>query len=72
MKAMKEGCMLLIDEILLADDSVLERLNCVLEPVQSLLLSEKAGGDDSEDTVEFVKAEPGFQVFATMNPGGDF
>ena len=70
--AMKEGSMFLIDEISLADDSVLERLNSVLEPERSILLAEKGGGEGAEDEVEVVKAESGFQVFATMNPGGDF
>jgi len=64
--AMKEGSYFLLDEISLADDSVLERLNSVLEPHRSLLLAEK-GVEDS-----FVKAVGGFQFFATMNPGGDF
>ncbi|KAL2155988.1 hypothetical protein VTH82DRAFT_732 [Thermothelomyces myriococcoides] len=64
--AMKEGAYFLLDEISLADDSVLERLNSVLEPHRSLLLAEK-GITDS-----FVQAVDGFQFFATMNPGGDF
>ncbi|KAK4443930.1 hypothetical protein QBC34DRAFT_476083 [Podospora aff. communis PSN243] len=64
--AMKEGTYFLLDEISLADDSVLERLNSVLEPHRSLLLAEK-GVEDS-----FVKGADGFQFFATMNPGGDF
>lgn len=64
--AMKNAHYFLLDEISLADDSVLERLNSVLEPGRTLLLAEK-GTDDS-----FVKATDGFQFFATMNPGGDF
>jgi midasin len=64
--AMRLGQFFLLDEISLADDSVLERLNSVLEPQRSLLLAEK-GIDDS-----FVRAADGFQFFATMNPGGDF
>jgi len=64
--AMKDGNYFLLDEISLADDSVLERLNSVLEPHRSLLLAEK-GSEDS-----FVQAVEGFQFFATMNPGGDF
>lgn len=64
--AMKEATYFLLDEISLADDSVLERLNSVLEPQRSLLLAEK-GVEDS-----FVQAAEGFQFFATMNPGGDF
>ena len=39
--AMREGNYLLVDEISLADDSVLERLNSVLEPERTLLLAEK-------------------------------
>ncbi|WYZ40395.1 hypothetical protein EsH8_IV_000736 [Colletotrichum jinshuiense] len=64
--AMKAAQFFLLDEISLADDSVLERLNSVLEPQRSLLLAEK-GIDNS-----FVTAADGFQFFATMNPGGDF
>ena len=65
-EAMKDGQFFLLDEISLADDSVLERLNSVLEPQRTLLLAEK-GIDNS-----FVVASQGFQLFATMNPGGDF
>ncbi|KAI5928416.1 hypothetical protein F4810DRAFT_705356 [Camillea tinctor] len=65
-QAMRDGQFFLLDEISLADDSVLERLNSVLEPQRSLLLAEK-GIDNS-----FVKADDGFQFLATMNPGGDF
>ncbi|XWW96961.1 hypothetical protein V2A60_004941 [Cordyceps javanica] len=65
-EAMRDGQFFLLDEISLADDSVLERLNSVLEPQRTLLLAEK-GSTDS-----FVVGAPGFQFFATMNPGGDF
>lgn len=65
-ESMREGHFFLLDEISLADDSVLERLNSVLEPQRTLLLAEK-GVDNS-----FIVAKPGFQFFATMNPGGDF
>lgn len=64
--AMKRGELFLLDEISLADDSVLERLNSVLESQRSLLLAEKG----SVDT--FISATDGFQFFATMNPGGDY
>ncbi|RYP12079.1 hypothetical protein DL765_007494 [Monosporascus sp. GIB2] len=64
--AMRDGQFFLLDEISLADDSVLERLNPVLEPQRSLLLAEKGTVDS------FVKASDGFQFLATMNPGGDF
>lgn len=64
--AMKEGSFFLIDEISLADDSVLERLNSVLEPERGLLLPEKGGTDIH------LTAANNFQFFATMNPGGDY
>ena len=38
-QAMKNGDLFLIDEISLADDSVLERLNSVLEPERKLVRS---------------------------------
>lgn len=65
-QSMKLGHHFLLDEISLADDSVLERLNSVLESDRSLLLAEK-GSDDA-----FVTAASGFQFLATMNPGGDY
>lgn len=40
---MQEGGVFLIDEISLAEDSVLERLNSVLESERQLLLPEKGG-----------------------------
>ena len=64
--AMKSGQFFLLDEISLADDSVLERLNSVLESSRTILLAEK-GPTDS-----LVTAAEGFQVLATMNPGGDY
>jgi midasin len=66
-QAMKEGDMFLLDEISLADDSVLERLNSVLEPARQLTLVEKSGVDISE-----IKAADKFRFLATMNPGGDY
>ncbi|KAF0023084.1 hypothetical protein F2P81_023714 [Scophthalmus maximus] len=68
--AMKEGGVFLMDEISLADDSVLERLNSVLETEKSLVLAEKGSGDN--DNVELIRAAAGFRLVATMNPGGDF
>ena len=63
--AMLRGHVLLIDEISLADDSVIERLNSVLEEGRTLLVPERSGGAD-------VAASEGFQFVATMNPGGDY
>lgn len=64
--AMRNGQQFLLDEISLADDSVLERLNSVLEPDRSLFLAEKGSND------ALITAAPGFQFLATMNPGGDY
>lgn len=73
MLAMKDGAMLLVDEISLADDSVLERLNSVLEPERTLLLAEKGGGTlDAREDVNILVAHHNFRIIGTMNPGGDF
>ncbi|KNC81071.1 hypothetical protein SARC_06594 [Sphaeroforma arctica JP610] len=66
-QAMQCGDMFMIDEISLADDSVLERLNSVLEPYRGLTLAEKG----SDHVQEIVGVED-FRIVATMNPGGDF
>ncbi|GAB1601935.1 midasin-like [Argonauta hians] len=70
--AMHTGSPFLIDEISLAEDSVLERLNSVLEPERTLLLSEKGSGDAVENKVPQIIAKEEFRILATMNPGGDF
>ncbi|KAJ1566126.1 AAA ATPase midasin, partial [Nowakowskiella sp. JEL0078] len=70
-QAMRNGDFFLLDEISLADDSVLERLNSVLEPKRLLVLAEKGSGGDGE-TVEEIIANNEFQFIATMNPGGDY
>ena len=64
-ESMKDGALFLIDEISLADDSALERINSVLEPGRCITLVEKSTGD-------FVHAEQSFSILATMNPSGDF
>ena len=77
---MKQGHFLLLDEINMVDDSVLERLNSVLESTRTLLLAEKGAcpaksGETNTSlgtSVEVVKAHDAFRVFATMNPGGDY
>jgi midasin (ATPase involved in ribosome maturation) len=66
-EAMRGGSMFLIDEISLADDSVLERINSVLEPARLLVLAERGG-----ETLDEIIAADGFCLLATMNPGGDF
>jgi midasin (ATPase involved in ribosome maturation) len=80
--SMKDGNMILLDEMSLAEDAVLERLNSVLEPSRTLVLAEKGGEGPScvhheaDDTTQIfsseVRAHEDFRIFATMNPGGDF
>ncbi|KAL1775570.1 midasin isoform X1 [Sigmodon hispidus] len=70
--AMKEDSFFLLDEISLADDSVLERLNSVLEVEKSLVLAEKGSPEDKDSEVELLTAGKHFRILATMNPGGDF
>ena len=41
-EAMQDGALLLIDEISLANDSVLERLNSVFEQERTLVITEKS------------------------------
>jgi len=69
-QAMRNGEYILLDELSLADDAVIERLNSVLEPSRTLVLAERGSVDESESPA--VVARNGFQLFATMNPGGDF
>ena len=81
--SMKDGKMILLDEMSLAEDAVLERLNSVLEPSRTLVLAEKGGEGPSyvhdaavDDAPQIfsseVRAHEDFRIFATMNPGGDF
>lgn len=65
--AIRNGEDFLIDEISLADDSVLERLNSVLEEEKTLLLAENINENSYS-----IKANENFRIFATMNPSGDF
>ena len=61
----------MVDEISLADDAVLERLNSVLEPERKLVISERSRCEE-ESEVFRITARDGFQFLATMNPGGDY
>ncbi|CDU22202.1 related to MDN1-Huge dynein-related AAA-type ATPase (midasin) [Sporisorium scitamineum] len=76
-QAMRAGDHILLDEISLADDSVLERLNSVLEPARTLVLAERATSSsqlksDTDLSASQITGAAGFQVLATMNPGGDY
>ncbi|KOC69196.1 Midasin, partial [Habropoda laboriosa] len=66
--SMKNGGFFLVDEISLADDSVLERLNSLLEPERKLLIAEKTSTEENET----VTASEDFIFVGTMNPGGDY
>ena len=66
---MKNGSCVLIDEISLAEDAVLERLNSVLEPERKLLVAERSR---QKGEVYEIVAQDGFALMATMNPGGDY
>ena len=61
--AMRKGEMILLDELSLAEDAVLERLNSVLEPGRSITLAERGGQSDSggQGAAETVVAAPGFR-----------
>jgi len=50
-EAMKNGDMFVIDEISLAEDAVLERLNSVLEPSRTLVLAEKVISYSKENVI---------------------
>ncbi|XP_045137299.1 midasin-like isoform X1 [Portunus trituberculatus] len=72
--SMRDGSMFLADEISLADDSVLERLNSVLEPERMLVLAEK-GADiegSANSSPDIIFAHENFRFIGTMNPGGDY
>ncbi len=79
-RSMKDGSFLLLDEMNLAEDAVLERLNSVLEPSRALTLAERGGdgpscvheSDSATLTSSEIRAHDEFRIFATMNPGGDF
>jgi MoxR-like ATPase len=77
--AMRQGHVFVLDEINLADDAVIERLNSILESNRVLTLVEKPlendvlSADSSKAAAsETIVAHPDFKFLATMNPGGDF
>lgn len=71
--AMRNGDLFLADEISLADDSVLERLNSLLEPERTLVLAEKGIDLTNPDkTDSIIVANEMFLFVGTMNPGGDY
>ena len=69
---MVDGSVFLIDEISLAEDGVLERLNSVLESDRCLYLMEQSDLRQDIKGVRSILGHSEFQIVATMNPGGDF
>ena len=69
-EAMKCGDVFILDEINLAEDAVIERLNSVLENSRTLTLAERGSQkeDGEDDSNVVVVAHPNFRFLATMNP----
>jgi hypothetical protein len=65
LRAVKDGCWLILDELNLAEPAVLERLNPLLEAEPSLLVTEHQGERFGPGG---APVHPGFRVFATLNP----
>lgn len=65
-QAMRHGCWILLDELNLAEPQVLERLNPALENPRTLVLTE--GDGTSFGPAGDVPVDPGFRIFATLNP----
>ena len=70
--SMRDGGLLLLDELSLAQDGVLERLNSVLETGRSITLAERGSEAAGGCGAELVVAAASWRLLATMNPGGDF
>ncbi|TNJ30464.1 Midasin [Giardia muris] len=66
LQCMKRGSIMLLDEVSLAEDAVLERLNSVLETTRELLVAENPNMPES------IRARTSFKLVATMNPAGDY
>jgi MoxR-like ATPase len=64
-QALKEGWWVLLDEVNLAEPQILERLNSVLEPDPTLVLTEY---DNSVIGMGGTPVHADFRLFATMNP----
>ena len=57
-QAMKLGDVFLLDELSLAEDAVLERLNSVLEPSRKLFLAERSPNCDRASLIERRLCDP--------------
>ena len=56
-KTMKTGEYLLLDELSLAEDAVLERLNSVLELSRTVVLAEKGGDSTARRLLQIQTSE---------------
>ncbi|MBM4360624.1 MAG: AAA family ATPase, partial [Deltaproteobacteria bacterium] len=63
LRAMRDGCWLLFDELNLAEPQILERFNSLLEREPSFVVSEHDG-----ERIATADIHPNFRIFATMNP----
>eukprot|EP00871_Galdieria_phlegrea_P001660 jgi/Galph1/2495/GphlegSOOS_G1150.1 len=71
--AMKHGHYFLLDEVNMASDAVIERLNSVLEPERTLTEYGSVTEDANDSQSHYVlKAKKGFRFVAAMNPAGDY
>ncbi|MCO5589879.1 hypothetical protein L7F22_043848 [Adiantum nelumboides] len=70
--AMRKGQWLLLDEANLCPASVLDRLNSLLEPGGSIVLSERGviptGRAGEPSAIEIVKPHPNFRIFFAIDP----
>ena len=64
-EALENGHWLLIDNVNFCSPSVLDRLNGLLEPGGSLVVTERGVIDGS---VQVIKPHPNFRLFFTMDP----
>jgi midasin len=65
-KSIKFGQFICLEHVNLASSAILDRLNPVMEPNGTLLISEKGVGDDSEP--ENIAKHENFRIFITMDP----
>ena len=63
LRAMREGCWLLLDELNLAEPQVLERFNSLLEREPALVVNEHEGERIAGEAIH-----SDFRIFGTMNP----
>ena len=63
-RAMKEGAIVVLDELNMALPEILSKLHALLDDDKFVVITEKDG--------EMVRPHKNFRLFATMNPSGDY